>query len=393
MYILLIILHSLFIFIAHLFGFYIIEGVFLLLMLFFLLYFSPIFFFKKQSSDGENNFWELFSFSLSPQKSLIIPLVLTYIGIYILAFTFSWNVAESIHAHLIIFLGIFTIFLGYTFAFEWKNSVFFDILGFHLLFSYITIIAIGIFYFFSRENLGILDVIFTIVTIGFSVFFFNFETKYRKEFFVNFLISLFLALEIFLIFFFREIVLHMIIGAFGLFSILLFESSEKYKFFQPFFHLSRVFSLFVILGATALLSLLIFWNFSSIYFLLIFAVFLFSVHVRFSNIISYSMAIFVVYFLYGFVFLSLLSTESPLSSLLFIFFFPLLVIGNTYFWEEKQKYDFAIIHYSSIAFAWIFFLYTILFMNWEKSTFIFSSFGFLLLALLFFLSYFRFYKK
>jgi len=51
MYILLIILHSLFIFICHLFGFYVIEGVFLILMLFFLLYFSPIFFFKNSTGE------------------------------------------------------------------------------------------------------------------------------------------------------------------------------------------------------------------------------------------------------------------------------------------------------------------------------------------------------
>lgn len=123
MYILLIILHSLFIFICHLFGFYVIEGVFLILMLFFLLYFSPIFFFKN--STGEEWLSNLFSFELSPQKSLIIPLVLTYLGIYILAFTFSGTIAESIHAHLMIFLAIFTIFLGYIFAFSWKNEIFF----------------------------------------------------------------------------------------------------------------------------------------------------------------------------------------------------------------------------------------------------------------------------
>jgi hypothetical protein len=107
----------------------------------------------------------LFSFELSPQKSLIVPLVLTYLGIYILAFTFSGTIAESIHAHLMIFLAIFTIFLGYIFAFSWKNEIFFDILGFHLIFSYITIVIVGIYYFFARETINLFDVIFSAVTM------------------------------------------------------------------------------------------------------------------------------------------------------------------------------------------------------------------------------------
>ena len=391
MYILLIILHSLFIFICHLFGFYVIEGVFLILMLFFLLYFSPIFFFKN--STGEEWLSNLFSFELSPQKSLIVPLVLTYLGVYILAFTFSGTIAESIHAHLMIFLAIFTIFLGYIFAFSWKNEIFFDILGFHLIFSYITIVIVGIYYFFARETINLLDMIFSAVTMWFSYFFFRFETKYRKEFFYGFLASIFFSLEILLIFLFREIPFYLIIGALSLLGIILFELSEKSSFFDVFLNISRVFFLSVILASVGILSVTIFSHFASIYFLIIIAIFLFSVHIRFSNLVTYSTAIFIIYFMYGFVFLSLLSTNSVLSSLMFIFFFPILIITNTYFWEEKQQYDFAIMHYASIAFSGLFFLYALIFMKWEASSFVFSSFGFFLLAGLFFLSYFRFRTK
>lgn len=218
-----ILVHSLFMFIAHLFGYYVIEGVFLVLMLFFLLYFSPIFFFKKEESDWKG----LFSLNLSPQKSLIVPLVLTYLGIYILAFTFSGTLAQSIHIHMLIFLAIFSIFLGYTFSFEWKNDVFFDILNFHLLFSYITLLIVGGYYLVFPDSVGIIDVVFVMVALGFSVFFFSYEKKRRVEFFYCFLASIFLGAEIVLFFLFPSIDLYMLIGALALLALLLFEQSEK----------------------------------------------------------------------------------------------------------------------------------------------------------------------
>lgn len=391
MYLLLIVIHSLFIGISHLFGFYIIEGVFLVLMLFFLLYFSPIFFFKKwkETQDIEN----LFAFELSPQKSLIIPLVLTYLGIYILAFTFSASISQSIQTHLLIFLAIFAIFLGYIFSFSWKNEVFFHVLGFHLVFSYITLAIIGVYYFFARELISWVTVIFSLVTIGFSYFFFLFDTKYRKEFFMCFLVSVFIVLKILLLFLFPALSLYVLLGVLGIFAIILFEVSEKHAFFAPFLKVSRIFFLSVVLGVVALLSVLIFWNFSSIYFLLVFVLFLLSVHMRFSNVVAYGAAIATVFWLYGFVFVSLLSVHSVFNSLIFIYFLSLLAIGNTYFWKEKQQYDFMILHYVSIAFSAIGFGYALIFLDWWKGSFIFSSFGFLLLAALFFLSYFRFYYK
>lgn len=78
-----------------------------MLMIFFLLYFSPIFFFKKENPDPTT----LFALEFSPQKSLIIPLLLTYLGIYVLAFTFSGNISDSIHVHMWILLSIFLGFL------------------------------------------------------------------------------------------------------------------------------------------------------------------------------------------------------------------------------------------------------------------------------------------
>lgn len=168
---------------------------------------------------------------------------------------------------------------------------------------------------------------------------------------------------------------------------------KNIRFFRSFLLESRVFFLWVVIGITTILSVLLFWDFSAIYVLMPIIVFLFSVHVRFSNVVTYSLALFEVFLLYTFLFFGIISPTSPISTLIFIFLLPMIIIGNTYFWEESQKYDFAIMHYASIAFGAIFFLYSSLFITWEKSSFIFYSFGFLLLATLFFLSYFRFYRK
>lgn len=301
---------------------------------------------------------------MSPQKSLIIPLVLTYLGIYILAFTFSASISQSIQTHLLIFLAIFAIFLGYIFSFSWKNEVFFHVLGFHLVFSYITLAIIGVYYFFARELISWVTVIFSLVTIGFSYFFFLFDTKYRKEFFMCFLVSVFIVLKILLLFLFPALSLYVLLGVLGIFAIILFEVSEKHAFFAPFLKVSRIFFLSVVLGVVALLSVLIFWNFSSIYFLLVFVLFLLSVHMRFSNVVAYGAAIATVFWLYGFVFVSLLSVHSVFNSLIFIYFLSLLAIGNTYFWKEKQQYDFMILHYVSIAFSAIGFGYALIFLDW-----------------------------
>lgn len=145
---------------------------------------------------------------------------------------------------------------------------------------------------------------------------------------------------------------------------------------------------------SGVLSLLVFQDFAAVYFLFPVMLFLFSVHIRFSNLIAYGSAIYLLYFLYGFLFISLLSVESLLTSLIFIFLFPIILIGNTYFWDEKQPHDFIILHYSSIGFSGIFFVYagTFIFWNTEHSL-LFTAFSVFLLAFLFTLSYFRFHTR
>lgn len=324
----------------------------------------------------------------------MIPLILMYFGIYLLAFTFSWGIAESIHTHLVILLGIFVVLLGYVFAFFWKNDVFFDISRFHLIFSYMTLFIIGVYYFFYRDSMSVLDPVFSLVVLGFSVFFFSYEKKWRREVFHFFLLSLFFVYEILLLFFFPGISLVFLVGFGALLAVLLFENVQENNFFGPFLESSRVFFLSSLLVFSGVLVGLVFLDFSAVYFLLPIMVFLFSVHIRFQNIISYGGAIFLLYFLYGFLCISLLSVNSLVTTLLFIFLFPAILIGNTYFWEEKQSNDFMILHYSSIAFSLLFFVYSLIFVFWNTEILLlFTAFSVFLLAFLFILSYFRFHTR
>lgn len=388
MYILLIGVHAVFILLSHIFGFFLLEGVFIVLLLFFLLYFSPIFFFKNEKSAVK----DLFSFDLSPQKSLIIPLILTYIGIYILTFTFSWGMEKSIHIHVMIFMAIYGVLSGYMVAFYWKNDVFFDITRFHLLCSYITLVIIGIYFYFFREGISFLEPLFGGVVLIFSYFFFSYERKASKEIFHFFLLSSLFILELTILSVFPGTELFMLVGITGLFSLSLFELSKKEVFFEPYLQITRAFFLTVVLIVAFFLVGFSFSTFESIYFLIPLILFLFSVHIRYGNVVSYGSGTLLLFFLYSFVFHSLLSSGSIFTTFIFVFFFSFVLIGNTYFWEEKQQYDFAIIHYSSILFSVFSFLYSIFFLHWESSLFIFLSFWIFLLAGLFVLSYFRFRK-
>lgn len=390
MYILLIFVHSLFIFITHIFGYFLLEWVFIALLLFFLLYFSPIFFFKDSKQKSGDS---LFLMEFSPQKSLIVPLFLTYAGIYVLAFTFSLGLSQAINLHTIIFLGIYWVILGYILAFDWKNEIFFNILQFHLIFSYITLLIISWYYFFNPNLISIFSIIFAIVTTIFSVLFFIFDNSKRLRLFYSFLFSIISVLIIVILGFFPKISLSLLLGIIFLIFILLFEKAQVIKIFTNFLQESKIFFLAGILFFSLIFVWLIFWDFSVIYFLIISVIFFISVHIRFSNIICYTSAIFLIFFIYTSLFLSIFSPKSVFFSLIFIFILPIIMISNTYFWKEKQKYDFAIIHYSSIIFAIIFTSYWYLFFDWWSSNIVFSSFSLIFIAILFYLSYFRFYKK
>ena len=156
-----------------------------------------------------------------------------------------------------------------------------------------------------------------------------------------------------------------LLGITGIIALVLFEFLPRIPLFHDFIESSRIFLLSLLLGLTGILMISPFFSyFHFVYFLPIFAIFLFSIHIRYCNYISYSVAIVVLFFLYSYLFYSLILLPDLLSALLFIFFFPLCIIGNTYFWEERYPYDFSLLHYSSIGFSIITGFYSLFLVAW-----------------------------
>ena len=130
MYLLLLILHAIFITISHFLGYYILEGIFFLLLLFFLLYFSPIFFSKK---DQDFPTFSLSNFSFSIQDSLILPMIFFYTAIFFLLYAVTRDFLQSFELNTFFFIIVYVIFFLYMTAFEWHNDMFFDISRIHMI--------------------------------------------------------------------------------------------------------------------------------------------------------------------------------------------------------------------------------------------------------------------
>ena len=210
-----------------------------------------------------------------------------------------------------------------------------------------------------------IHLIFSGITIGFSYLFFTYFQQESPSIFLAFLISLIISLDTVALYVVPSMDLWTLFGITGIITIAFFESIPHIPLFHEFIESSRILLLSLLLGFTGILMISpIFSYFHFVYFLPIFAVSLFSIHIRYCNYISYSIATFVVFFLYSYLFYSLLLIPDLLSALLFIFFFPLCIIGNTYFWEERYLYDFPLLHYSSIGFSIVTGLYSLFIVTW-----------------------------
>ena len=209
--------------------------------------------------------------------------------------------------------------------------------------------------------------------------------------FLAFILSIIISIDTLVVFVFWDLHIFTIIGFTGIIAIIMFELIPRIHIFQQYTEPSRVLLLSILLWLSVVLMFSpVFSYFHFVYFLPIFSIFLFSIHVRYCNYIAYSTAIVVLFFLYSYLFSSLLQTPDLLSALLFIFFFSLCIIGNTYFWEEKYPYDFSLLHYSSIGFSTTTALYSLFFVAWGTWLSLFLACSLFLLAGLFLLSYFRF---
>ena len=388
MYLLLIGIHFVFFYIAYLMWSFLMQWAFCLLLIFFLLYFSPLFFSQRESRGIELTMPDL---GISPQHSILIPLVLTYLGIYILAFTVTRDLGTNFDLHIYIFLLIFLIFGWYSVAFDWDTIFFRDALRFHLICSYITIFAQLIYFFVFSGDMNLIYILFSLVTTWFSYLFFTYSREESSSIFLAYLASLIVSLAIIVLYIVPTMQVWTLLGITGIITIILFEYTPRIPLFHNFIESSRIFLLSLFLGIIGIFMISPFFSyFHFVYFLPIFAIFLFSIHIRYCNYISYSSAIFVVFFLYSYLFYSLLLLPDILSALLFIFFFSLCIIGNTYFWEERYPYDFSLLHYSSIGFSIFTGIYSLFFVVWWAGLTLFLACFLFALAVLFLLSYFRF---
>ncbi len=388
MYLLLVWVHIIFFYIAYLFWSLLMQWAFVILLLFFLLYFSPLFFTQKESRESNIR---IPSFGISPQKSILIPLILTYLGIYVLAFTVTRDMGTNFNLHIYILLLIFLIFSWYIVAFDWNTIFFRDALRFHLICSYITILSQVIYFFVFSGDIIMIHIFFSAVTMVFSYVFFTYCWDESSSMFLVFLISLIISLDTVVLYFFPSMQIWTLLGITGMISITLFESTPHITLFDNFTEPSRILLLSFLLSITGMVMISpIFSYFHFVYFLPIFALFLFSIHIRYCNYVSYSTAITVTFFLYSYLFYSLIFLPDIISALLFIFFLPLCIIGNTYFWEERYPYDFSLLHYSSIGFSIVTGFYSLFFVSWGVWLTLFLACFLFSLAVLFLLSYFRF---
>lgn len=387
MYTLLLILHGTFITISHLLWYYILEGIFFLFLLFFLLYFSPVFFSKKNQNFPS---FSISNISFSIQDSLILPMIFFYTAIFFLLFAVTWDFFQSFTYNIFFFSIIYVLFFLYMIGFDWKNSMFFDLARIHMIFSYAILFVVVFLSFFFPYTITTPLIFLLLIVVFFSFVYFSYARSVDILLFQGFLFSLMLIGSILSIWYTWDIMYNFIIFTFGISAILLFEGMPYYWFFTPFLLTSRIYVLVAFILVYTLSIVWAFFDMSYYGFIGIGILFLFFIHIRYSNYVTFSAAIFWIFYLYSLIFFSLITPVSLLSTLLFIFFLPFCIIGNTYFWEEKFPYDLRVLHYSSIIFSALFSLYALIFIPWWWAIFFTFSLSIFSLGFLLFLSYFRF---
>lgn len=397
MYSIIIAIHAVFILLSHFLGYRFFEGIFLILGIFFLFYFSPLFFVdegekKEKWSIEKLDFRSVFE-KFSPKDSLIIPLSLLYIAIYGFVISAFWSAESFLSIHSILSLGIFLILFWYMMSFEWKNDMFSEIFQFHTYIAFLSSILFGWLFFFGYQNLSPL---FLFLGAASSIAWLYYLSLSREKniFYTSLLLSTILSTFFMILKYLFDsdpLILLLTLTVIG--GIIGFEYGPKIEILQ--FQITTI-RYYGLLSMIMTIPFLVFLSFSSVtipFFLLtILMIFFLSIHVRYSNYVTYGIGLLIIYFLYSLFFISLLSSGVLFSVLIFIFFLPFLLIGITYFWEERFEYDFLILHYSAIVFSGIYSIYSIFFIWWGSTLLFMISSCIFGLAVLFFLSYFRFRK-
>lgn len=397
MYALIIAIHAIFITVSHFLWYRIFEWIFFLLCVFFLFYFSPLFFL-----DDEEKSWKKWRKSpmdilkqLSPKNSLILPVVLLYIAIYGFLFSLFPREGNTLLYHSIIVSAIYIVFIAYGIAFYWKNDVFFELLRFHTLFTLISSIIFTLSLLLQSQAPSFLHPVTAIMWILSWTFLLSYTRQENNIFLWSYLSGTFATVILASLWSIPSIRIIEICAILTALALVIFEYLPNRPIFYPYATIFRYFSLVSILLLLLPISYIAFDTVDSIAIILlsITVIFFLSVHRRFTNYVVYIVAILEVFLIYSLLFSGLLIHPDMTSVFLFLFFLPLLLIISTYLWEEAHVYDFVILHYSSIAFSILYSLYTVLFMGWGSDILFVISLCIFGVALLFFLSYFRFWRK
>lgn len=398
MYALIIAIHAIFITVSHFLWYKIFEGIFFLLCVFFLFYFSPLFFLD----DDENKNWKKWRKSpmdilkqLSPKNSLILPVILLYIAIYGFLFSLFPQEGNILIYHSIIVSAIYIIFISYAIAFYWKNDIFFELLRFHTLFTIISSIIFTLSLLLQSQIPSILHPITALMWIISWTFLLSYTRQENNIFLWSYLTGIFATVILTALWLIPGIRIIEICALLIALALVVFEYLPNRPIFYPYSDIFRYFSLVSVLVLLLPVVYIAFDTVDSIAIILlsITVIFFLSIHRRFTNYIVYIVAILEVFLVYSLLFSGLLVHPDITSVFLFLFFLPLLLVISTYVWEESHIYDFIILHYSSIAFSILYSLYTIFFMGWGSDLLFVISLCVFWIALLFFLSYFRFWRN
>lgn len=387
MYFILAILHIAFIVLSHILGYFLLEWIFILLFLFFLLYFSPIFFVKESIKIPKISLPDI-----TKTDSIVVPVLFFYVALYFFVYAITGSLEQSFSLHIIILIGIYGMIFAYMIGFDWKIPLFFHSTKIHIFLAWSTILLLLFFSIFSLQTMSVYMIILFVITLGFSYIFFQFSTDSYPILFLGIVfLSLFFPYTLFL-FFTGGHDLTIAFLSLACMAVCIFEIFPRISFFREYEYQTRVF-LLVVLMALLWISLFLSFSFQNLVFLIFFlTIFLFSIHIRYCNYSTFFLGIFSLFFLYSYIFYPLITTSSLFSTLLFVFFLPLCIIGNTYFWEEKNPDDIKILHTSSIAFSVIFSLYAIVFFPWWQMILFVLSACIFLVGFLFTVSYFRYHS-
>jgi hypothetical protein len=110
------------------------------------------------------------------------------------------------------------------------------------------------------------------------------------------------------------------------------------------------------------------------------------VHFRFGNYLSFGFALVSLFFIYTRSFIDMLQ-DWFFSSIMFLYFLPILMISATFFWRKEYESDYVFVHYSSIALSIILSLYYTFWIGWIDILHI--SIMLFILSIIFFFSYIR----